>query len=243
MWRRGLSPERTVQAGFAMALFCLGVIAVISFASTTRLSQDAERTRHSVEVIAALRQLLSTATDVETAQRGHVITRNESFLQPYDEARKRIGVEISSLHLLMETNPGQGHSVELLAQLLGERVNEAADNIGLLRRQGFAAAQAAIASGRGWLLQDRVRTAIAEMEATEQSLLAKRELATRQATRNSRTIIAAGGVPAFFFVALGALADPAGLCGQPPGGGRAARGQRTVGGARAGPDAGAGPQP
>ena len=41
------------------------------------------------EVIAQLDQLLSTLTDAETGQRGFIITGDERYLQPYNDAVKR----------------------------------------------------------------------------------------------------------------------------------------------------------
>src|ERR1039457_4758622 len=105
--RGGFSTERKVQAGFAFALACLGVIGIISFTNVTRLSEEADRTRHAEEVIAALHVVLSAATDAETAQRGYVITENESFLEPYYDAGRRIAADLNELRKLTADNAGQ----------------------------------------------------------------------------------------------------------------------------------------
>jgi len=194
--------ERIIQAGFALAFICLGVIGVISFTSLTRLSKAADDTRHSQDVITALGLLLSTTTDAETAQRGFVITGNESFLQPYKDAYQKADTDLGYLRKLTAHNVAQGRQLEILAPLVAERINEITKLIELRRSQGFAAAQAEIASGRGKMLQDRIRAITADMETAEQSLMRNDELSTQRAVTLTRLVILSGSAVAFFVVAF-----------------------------------------
>ena len=194
--------ERTIRAGFALALLCLGVIGVISFISVTRLSKDADRTRQSEEFIAALRLLLSTTTDAETSQRGFAITGNESFLKPYNDARRLLDVDLGNLRNLAADNDWQLHQLDILAPLVAERINEITGTIELRRSQGFAAAQAAIASGRGKVLHDHIRVITAKMEASEQSLVKQAELSTRRSAAVARIVIIGGSALALVVVAF-----------------------------------------
>jgi len=194
--------ERTIQAGFALALLCLGVIGIISFTSVTRLSEEAEAARHSEEFVAALRLLLSTTTDAETAQRGFAITGNESFLQPYNDARRLINADLENLRKLTVNNAGQQHQLAILVPVVAERINETTSTIELCRSQGIAAAQAAIASGQGKMLQDRIRANISGMEATEQALEKHGAFATQNAATTTRTVIIGGSALALVIVAF-----------------------------------------
>jgi PAS domain S-box-containing protein len=204
--RRGdLLPERKVQVGFALALACLGVVGVISFTSVTRLCEEVDQTRHTEEVIAALRLLLSSATDVESAQRGYAITGNASFLEPYAEARHRISSELDELHRLTADNITQQRRLGRLAPLLAARIDEAAENVELRRNRGFAAAEEAIATGRGKILHDRVRAAVAEMEATERALLSARASTARHSVTLAHAVISGGNALAFGCVAVALL--------------------------------------
>ncbi len=194
--------ERTIQAGFALALLCLIVIGIISFTSVTRLSEEADATRHSEEFVAALRLLLSTTTDAETAQRGFAITGNESFLQPYNNARRLIDADLENLRKLTVNNARQQHQLAILVPVVAERINETTSTIELCRSQGIAAAQAAIASGQGKILQDRIRAIISEMEATEQALEKNGAFATQNAATITRTVIIGGSALALVVVAF-----------------------------------------
>jgi PAS domain S-box-containing protein len=185
-------PERKVRVGFAFALSCLGVVGIISFTSVTRLSEEADRTRHTEQVIATLRLVLSTTTDVETAQRGYIITGDESFLQPYSDARHRIDDEFRELNQLTSDNVDPPRQLSRLASVVNERIDHAEQNIERRRNQGFNAAQAAIASGHGKQLQDRVRALVSGMEATERGRLREREQTARHSANVARAVISGG---------------------------------------------------
>jgi len=203
--REDLLPERKVQVGFALALACLGVVGVMSFTSVTRLSEEADRTRHSEEVIGVLHAVLASATDVESGQRGYAITGNESFLEPYTDARNRIEGELGQLRKLTADDVEQQRRLDGLVPLVAARIGDAAENVELRRNRGFAAAQSATASGRGKMLHDRVRRAVAEMEATERALLSARAWTARHSVTLARTVISGGSALAFGCVAVALL--------------------------------------
>jgi PAS domain S-box-containing protein len=200
--RGDLLPERKVQLGFAFALSCLAVIGTMSFNSVTRLSEEADRTRHTEEVIVDLELLLSSATDVETAQRGYTITGDDSFLEPYSSARPRIGAQLAELRHLTRDDAEQQRRLERLAPLLAERIENAAQNVQLRQKQGFDAARLAVASGSGKALHDRVRALIAEMTNAELTLLAERQRVARHVAALTHTVIAGGSALAIFCVAV-----------------------------------------
>jgi PAS domain S-box-containing protein len=198
--------ERIIQAGFAFTLICLAVTGVIALTSEIRSSEEADRTRHTQEVIANLRQLLSTTTDAETAQRGYVITGDENFLKPYEDARRRIAAEFAGLRKLTADNAGQQHQLDLLEPVLTARIANVRTNIDLRRNQGFAAAQVSVASGRGRKLQDSIRAIIAEMETSETSLLERRQQAAQHSAIRTRIFIAVSCVLAFGVVVVALFA-------------------------------------
>jgi CHASE3 domain sensor protein len=146
--------------------------------------------------------LLSSATDVETAQRGYTITGDESFLEPYTSARPRIGAELAELRRLTRDNAEQQRRLDRLGPLLAERIANAAQNVQLRREQGFDAARLAVASGSGKALHDRVRALIAEMTNAELTLLAERQRVARRVASLTHTVIAGGSALAIFSVAV-----------------------------------------
>jgi CHASE3 domain sensor protein len=78
-----ISTERKVRVGFGFALACLVAIAVVSYLSVVRVNENRAWVEHTHEVLSNLESLLAATTDSETAERGYVITGDESYLEPY----------------------------------------------------------------------------------------------------------------------------------------------------------------
>ena len=193
--------ERKVQAGFAFALALLSVIGILSYRSLGRLREDAAQVAHAHEVIASLRLLLSTVTDAETAQRGYTVTGEERYLEPHHQAARRLQDELQKLRTLI-ADPRQQGRLERLAPLLEQRMDVSSEIIELRRAQGFEAARAATATGRGKLIQDRIRRLVADMEEAEEVLLHERDLDAQRSSALTRIVIVVGSVVAFGVVGV-----------------------------------------
>jgi PAS domain S-box-containing protein len=192
--------ERKVRVAFAFMLTCLVVIAAVSYTTVARFREDTVSVDHSHQVIANLRLLLSTATDAETSARGYVITGREEYLEPYDSALQYMSRGLGELRRLTADNRVQQRRLDLLEPLLGERFGVLKEIIEK-RQQGFEPAQAAVLNGWGKQLHDRVRAAVAEMEATERGLLRQREDRAQLASTITKVTIVAGSIMGLAIVA------------------------------------------
>ncbi len=197
--------ERKVQAAFALSFICLAIIGTVSYLSVAGLRRDAGLAAHTHELIAALRQLLSTVTDAETAQRGYIITGEEKYLEPYRAATERVGGDLQTVRELTADHAAQRHQTGLLAPLVTERMAVLEETLGRLGTEGFAAAQAAITGGRGKELHDRIRRIVAAMEGTEQALLREQEERAGRSSRRARAVIIGGSALALTMVAVALL--------------------------------------
>ncbi|MGC2325003.1 MAG: PAS domain S-box protein [Terriglobales bacterium] len=196
------STERKVRAGFALALAALIVIGGVSYFSLVRLHEDRVSVDHSYQVIVALRLVLSTITDAETGERGFIITGQEGFLQPYQQAVSSLRADLGSLRRLTADNRMQQGRLDALEPLVAERLLLLQQAVEARRGTGFPAAQPIVATGRGKQIHDRIREILAEMEATEQALLRERGARAHHAGRVARTVIVAGITLAFVFVVV-----------------------------------------
>jgi PAS domain S-box-containing protein len=187
------SAERKVGIGFAFALACLGVSGVISYLSVVRLNENSAWVEHTQDVLDRLDLLLAAATDSETAERGYVITGDESYLEPYRQAAQTVEVQERRLRELTADNHAQQQRLDAAVPLMSDRLAEMRSVIELRKSQGFAAAQGEILTGKGKRFHDQIRELINQMKGIETSLLKERE---RQAERSAATtqavIIGAG---------------------------------------------------
>src|SRR6266436_1986180 len=196
------STESKVRLGFAFALACLAVIGVVSYLSVVRLKENAASVEHTHEVLSSLELLLAAATDSETAERGYVITGDDSYLEPYGQAAAVVDGQTRYLRELTADNRAQQQRLDAEVALVTDRFANLRAVIELRKDQGFAAAQGGILTGKGKQFHDRIRGLIDQMKGTETSLLKeRRRLADRSAT-TTRAVIVGGGFLACGLVGL-----------------------------------------
>jgi len=200
------SAERKVRAGFALALAALILIGGMSYFSLTRLHEDRKWVEHTQQVIASLRLVPATVADAESGERGYVITGQEESLEPYQKAVRDVGVQLGTLRTLTADNAVQHRRLDALELLVAERLLLLQQAVELRRGTGFGAAQQHVASGRGERIHDRIRGLLAEMEATEQSLLQERAARARHAGTVAKAVIVGGITLAFVFVVVALFA-------------------------------------
>src|SRR5437773_4551258 len=194
--------EWKVRVGFGFALLCLGVMGIVSYLSLVRLNENAAVVEHTHEVLGSLELLLAAATDSETAERGYVITGDESYLEPYRDAGAVVDGQTRQLRELTADDRAQQQRLDSVVALVTERLAILRAVIELRKDQGFAAAQGEILAGKGKQFHDRIRRLIGQMEDTETSLLKEREQLTRRSSTIAEWVIIGGGVLACGLVAL-----------------------------------------
>ena len=131
--------------------------------------------RNENEFIVRSERLLSALKDVETGQRGYLLTGDETYLEPFNAAVPELRTELGRLATL-------GLPTDGLPGMVEDRLALAAAGIQIRRSEGLAAAVAAINGGRGKQVMDSIRQRIAVMAVDAQRRIDKAE---RRANRLS----------------------------------------------------------
>jgi signal transduction histidine kinase/DNA-binding NarL/FixJ family response regulator len=202
---KGRSLEGKIGIGFAAALVLLCAIGWVSYRSIQHLVADNRLNDHSRDVLMSLGNLFSDLQDSETGERGFVITGENNYLEPYNEALPKIDHDEQDLKNLVTDNPTQQRLLKsihgVVEKLLGQfkHVNE------VRRTEGFAPAQALVLGGHGKQYMDEIRRLSAEMEHEEQILLAERSRVAAETAQTTRFVIFGGSVLALLLVLSAAL--------------------------------------
>jgi PAS domain S-box-containing protein len=163
-------------------------------------ARDAEHlVQHSLQVLRASEQLLSTMQDAETGQRGYLITGENSYLQPYEAALSTQGQARRNLRQLTADNSGQQARITKLDRLVETRLAGLSRIIALYRTEGRDAAMAAVATDEGKRTMDEIRDLLGDAELEEYGLLHLRTRAAEGHANHMRWILSA-----FLFVMLAA---------------------------------------
>jgi CHASE3 domain sensor protein len=181
-----------------MALAILVFIGVLSYRSVLRSREDVWWVTHTHQVLEQIARVTAAMTDAETGQRGFVVTGDESYLQPYNDAFARVRKDESDLRELTSDNPIQQRNLDRLEPLITAKFAELQVPIELRRRNGFDAARQAISKGTGKLAMDQIRTLLGSMTEEENRLLVLRTNESEASTRWTKRVILAGNTAAFF---------------------------------------------
>ncbi|MDR5906142.1 ATP-binding protein [Franzmannia qiaohouensis] len=128
---------------------------------------------HSLELITVIQDMLLTLQDVETGERGFVITGQPAYLQPYREARERIADERAALQLLLERRSVADQQVlSELDELIARRLDISQANITVRESDGLEAASLRLLAAGGRQTMDRLRLSLGALERDERSRLA-----------------------------------------------------------------------
>ena len=177
-----------------MVLLIAGAVA---FASMQRFSSDAAWVSHTHEVIAQAELVMRQTLDLQSGQRGFVLTGNSAMLDPYEKARGGVIESFRQLQNLCSDNSEQQHRLTALEKLVGARLAHDARVVALRRDDGFEAARGAIIGGEGERLMMEMRNALGEVIQHEQGLLSERGRNQRRSARSALAAMAALGGAAF----------------------------------------------
>jgi PAS domain S-box-containing protein len=166
------------KRGTAISLAALAAIPLILLLLAQLLSGEFEQSRHlrqevdrSYQARFAIKTVLSLHQDLETGQRGFILTGDPAFLEPYRTARGKIEQAVVRI---AQDLPADSPILKAIPQLRAQSAAKLdfTDRTIRLRQTGRgAAAEALIASGRGRALMDSIRRRLAWMDASEQRRL------------------------------------------------------------------------
>lgn len=106
---------------FVIALFVLFFISSLSYRQNQSLRESEKWVAHSFTVQLLLEQLFSAVKDAETGQRGFIITRDSSFLQPYFNAHQKIDSIYNKLQVITNDDDEQQQNLSKLKPMINRR--------------------------------------------------------------------------------------------------------------------------
>ena len=165
----------------------LGVLMLVALASAMTLVfllkelEDQAGVEHTLDVRSRLLRTLSTLQDVETGERGFLLTNDESFLEPYDAAVRASDEQFDRLGKAISDNPQQVERLSKLRDIERQRIAVLRNSIE--RRRGATNWMPNIENLRtAKFLMDDARATIADMIGTENALFVTRSSKSRAAS-------------------------------------------------------------
>jgi signal transduction histidine kinase len=191
-----------VPALLFVAALIVALNAWFAFRAVNSLLLSQYWVEHTWQVINQVESIMGSAKDAETGSRGFLITGNDAYLEPYEDARRDLPQQLDHFQRLTNDNPSQLPRITEMRAVLEQRLAMLQEGIDLRRSGKDDAIRAVVLSGTGKVEMDHVRRIADDMEAEERQLLATRTADARSNSRRTRYTIALASSLDFLLIVL-----------------------------------------
>ncbi|RZF58386.1 response regulator [Sphingobacterium corticibacterium] len=178
---------RKLQIGFGFSLFVLLLSSSASYVSIKTQMSNRSQVIKTQRTIDSVNKILIDLQNVETGQRGYLLTGEVKFLEPYYESRTSLPSSLSTTRELAKDIPEQSRRIDSIETLVTTRL-DLLNELVALKKEGGAGTVEQLE--RGKLYMDSCRNIIRRFVLEESSKL---DVQTAKMQRNS-------GLTSFFII-------------------------------------------
>lgn len=126
-----------LQIGVSALLALMAWNAFLAVNHLKRMDSTAARTLESSIIQAEIAKVQKDLTDMETGQRGYLLTADPAYLQPYTDAKSRIGNDFAGLRAGLAYRTQGERSLESQLESLAKSKQDEIERSISLRQQGY----------------------------------------------------------------------------------------------------------
>jgi methyl-accepting chemotaxis protein len=183
---------KKIAAGFALSFVLMAMIGVVAYRSINTLANTSQVVANTHLVLERLADVLNVLQDAEIGARGYIITGDESFLQPYQNAETKIVTAINSLRALISDNAAQQKRIVQAQPIIVAKMVLTKRQIEMRKAREIDGVTKLVQTGEGQKLMDDLRHIFSEMEQEERNLLKQRAAEVEAAVSSSTISITLG---------------------------------------------------
>src|ERR1700674_5424767 len=166
--------KAVLQIGVPALLAFIAWNAYLAVNHLERVQKIAALTLGSSALQAKLSGVLKDLTDMETGQRGYLLTENPTYLQPYNDAKGRIETDFVSLRAGLASRTRRERSLESQLELLARSKQAEMERTITLRQQGYRHRSFKLVdTNEGKDYMDEVRRIVSSLSSAESSNFAR----------------------------------------------------------------------
>jgi len=160
--------KAALHIGVPALLALMAWNAYLAVTHLKRMQKLAALTLESSAIQAELSGVLKDLTDMETGQRGYLLTGDETYLQPYTDAKDRIGRDFVNLRARLASRTQSEPSLEPQLESLAKSKQAEMERSINLRQQGYRHRSFMLVNtneGRGYM--DEARRIVSSLSSAE----------------------------------------------------------------------------
>lgn len=161
--------------GFWVSAIVILVMGLMLFRASVAMKLSSQQVSHTEQVLYTTNEINEHLSRAESDLRGYLLAGDARYLAGSDALLQDLTDDVQSLRTLTLDNPAQQARVQLLEQILAERIALMQKTLALYRAGQVRAARDFATSGVGRAATEKIRALTGEIRLLEQTLLAERQ--------------------------------------------------------------------
>ena len=168
--------KAALQIAAVVLLILMAFNAYLAIDHLKRIQATAARSLESSSVQAAIARVWQDFTDMETGQRGYLLTDDPAYLQPYVDAKNGTATDLANLRFALTNRPQSERALETQLESLAASKQAEIERTIALRQQGYRhRAFQLVQTNQGKQYSDQARSLVSSLASMENSRFAALE--------------------------------------------------------------------
>jgi PAS domain S-box-containing protein len=160
---------------YILSAIILSIVLLVFYINSQKTNASNERMMHAQKVIGKSNDVLLDAINVETGFRGFLLSKDESFLEPFNVGQAQIYNDIDTLISLTKNTPSHQIQTAALKKVSEERLAYTQKHIEGQRQNVLNDIEKTAIIEKGKVLTDKIRSSIASIKKEELKFLKLRK--------------------------------------------------------------------
>jgi signal transduction histidine kinase len=170
-----LTTERKLPLILFFVVIVLTMLGFVLYEYTASLQNAIDIEKQTQNTVSKLDEVLRLTLDVESSVNSFIITGNDSYLGPYENAKPKIPQNLAQLRAMMMDTPAELDDLAALESWASQYVSQADAKIERRKVEGFDATISSLGNAPERLLATNMRASIDRLKASELSSLQSKE--------------------------------------------------------------------
>ncbi len=197
--KQHLNIQKHVVIGFSGALLLMLLLGSFLYENWVGLNDSNRWSVHAHQVLEGLDDLMAGLQEMESEQRGYIISGEGVFLSDFERSRRQLLEKFRFLQRMTRDNASQQSRLNQLEPLLSQKIAFAEHAVGVRKTQGFGRVQDLVATFKGKVLKQRIKDSVVRIKQEERRLLMVRN---QQASDHAWMLVWLSGVVLLLLFAI-----------------------------------------
>jgi methyl-accepting chemotaxis protein WspA len=187
--QQGLKLNQFVIAGCGLIIILASITTYITKRTNQELLANDNLISRAFALKANLKDLEKTLVDAETGQRGFIITKEEEYLEPFNQAKQRLNGSFAEIAQQVKDDDFKVSSMNRVEELSRYKIQELEETIQFKKVGKEKELLTTILSGKGKIFMDQIRQEINKTLQREDEILEDRQKQVNQMQSFSDLVI------------------------------------------------------